>query len=350
MRTNNSISLYISTAPARVPHHSSPPCFLPCIAACRCRSASASPPAMLPLLSRGPASFALPEYPLSRESGAGFLPAGRLAGGAGGLALPFAGRAGGAGGGGGGAGLLTCSSRYALGAHPEEDLSRRDASHHPAFCQMIVLIWVVGLLGQVCAMGVYGPLFSFCVTRTISPFAKLSSPEDCPAKSYRARNVGSLGAGGAAGGGGGGGGGVRVADDDRECPVPFDRAATGWGTGLDWGVAAGGGVGIGRESAATGVGTGLGCAGRLASLEGPPPGPPGRKSLPFVIGFAATCLPFGVGLETELGGSPGAVWMVLLLYVSSLTTAGSLTTFTCASLPGFLLYSILCNVSIAEGN
>jgi hypothetical protein len=62
-------------------HHSCPPGFLPCIAAWRCRSASASPPAMLPLLSHGPASLALPEYPLSRDSGAGFLPAGRLAGG-----------------------------------------------------------------------------------------------------------------------------------------------------------------------------------------------------------------------------------------------------------------------------
>jgi hypothetical protein len=208
-------------------HHSCPPCFLPCIAAWRCRSASASPPAMLPLLSRGPVSLALPEYPLSRDSGAGFLPAGRLAGGAGGLGLPFAGRAGGAGGG-GGAALLTCSSRYALGAHPETDLSRRDASHHPAFCQMIVFMGIVRLFGSsVRCEGIYGPLFSFCVTRTISSFFKLSSPADCPAKSYRARNVGSLGAGGAAGGGGGGGGGVRAADGDRESPVPFDRAATG---------------------------------------------------------------------------------------------------------------------------
>lgn len=59
-----------------------------------------------------------------------------------------------------------------------------------------------------------------------------------------------------------------------------------------------------------GAGTGLGCAGRLASLDGPPPGPPGRRSLPFVMGFAAICLPFGVCLEMELGGSPGPVWIV----------------------------------------
>jgi hypothetical protein len=104
---------------------------------------------MLPLLSLGPASLALPEYPLSLESGAGFLAAGRLTGGAGGLALPFTGRAGGAGGGGGGAGLLTCSSRYALGAQPEADLSRRDASHHPTFCQMIVLMSHVGVIRTV---------------------------------------------------------------------------------------------------------------------------------------------------------------------------------------------------------
>ena len=55
------------------------------------------------------------------------------------------------------------------------------------------------------------------------------------------------------------------------------------------------------------------------------------------MGFAATCFPLGVGLEIEFGGSPGPVWTVLLLYKSSLGTAGSLTTLTLASLPGFLL-------------
>jgi hypothetical protein len=63
------------------------------------------------------------------------------------------------------------------------------------------------------------------------------------------------------------------------------------------------------------------------------------------MGFAAICLPLGVGLETELGGSPGPVWMVPLLYRSSRGTAGSLTTLTWAGLPGFLLYWILLCVS-----
>lgn len=103
------------------------------MAACLCLNASASPPAMLPLLSLAPVS--LPLYPLSLAESplvaTGLRPAGRLAGGAGGFGLPFAGRAG-AGGGGGGAGArCTTSSRYAEGAHPEADLSRRDASHHP---------------------------------------------------------------------------------------------------------------------------------------------------------------------------------------------------------------------------
>lgn len=81
--------------------------------------------------------------------------------------------------------------------------------------------------------------------------------------------------------------------------------------------------------------------GRAASFEGPPPGPPGRRSFPLVTGRAATCLPLGVGLETELGGSPALVWMVLLLYVSTLEEPGSFTTLTVASFPGFLLYSML---------
>jgi hypothetical protein len=143
--------------------------------------------------------------------------------------------------------------------------------------------------------------------------------------------VGSLGAGGAAGGpGGGGGGGTRPADAVRACPVPFDNAATGCGTGLGCCVAAGVGTarGCAAAGAAAGVGTGLGCAGRLASLDGPPPGPPGRRSLPLVMGFAAICFPLGVAFDTELGGSPGPTWIVLLLYRSSRGTVESLMTFT----------------------
>jgi hypothetical protein len=85
-------------------------------------------------------------------------------------------------------------------------------------------------------------------------------------------------------------------------PVPFESAATGCGTAL--GCAAAWGTGL---DCAAGVGTGLACAGRLASFEGPPPGPPGRNSLPLVIGLAAICLPLGVGFDTEFGGSPGPV-------------------------------------------
>jgi hypothetical protein len=55
-----------------------------------------------------------------------------------------------------------------------------------------------------------------------------------------------------------------------------------------------------------------------------------------VMGLAATCLPLGVGLETELGDSPCPVWTVPLLYMS-MRAPGSLTTLTCAGLPGFLL-------------
>ena len=57
------------------------------------------------------------------------------------------------------------------------------------------------------------------------------------------------------------------------------------------------------------IGCGVGnlAAGREASLDGPPPGPPGRSSLPFVMGFPATCFDLGVGLETEFAGSPGPV-------------------------------------------
>ena len=105
--------------------HQSPSPFRPCIAICRALSASANPPAILPLLSLAPVSLTpLPLYPLSLLSGAGLRAAGRLAGGAGGLGLPFAGRAGAGGG-------AACASRYALGAQPEADLSRREASHQP---------------------------------------------------------------------------------------------------------------------------------------------------------------------------------------------------------------------------
>ena len=105
--------------------HQSPSPFRPCIAICLAHSASANPPAILPLLSLAPVSLTpLPLYPLSLLSGAGLRAAGRLAGGAGGLGFPLAGRAGAGGG-------AACASRYALGAQPEADLSRREASHQP---------------------------------------------------------------------------------------------------------------------------------------------------------------------------------------------------------------------------
>lgn len=85
--------------------HQSPSPFLPCIAICLALSASANPPAILPLLSLAPVSLTpLPLYPLSLLSGAGLRAAGRFAGGAGGFGLPFAGRTGGGGG-------AACSSR-----------------------------------------------------------------------------------------------------------------------------------------------------------------------------------------------------------------------------------------------
>lgn len=91
-------------------------------------------------------------YPLSLPEagagGAGFRPAGRLAGGAGGVglplipfAIPFAtdfepGGAGGAeractGGAGGGAALGVYSSRYAEGTQPDAELSNLFPNHHP---------------------------------------------------------------------------------------------------------------------------------------------------------------------------------------------------------------------------
>ena len=54
------------------------------------------------------------------------------------------------------------------------------------------------------------------------------------------------------------------------------------------GCAAGAGLGLGREE----------------TVEDPPPGPPGRNSLPDVIGLA-TAFDRGVGFEIEVGDSPG---------------------------------------------
>lgn len=84
------------------------------------------------------------EYPLSLGAGVGkgFFPAGRFAGGAGGVGFPFAavpfdwGRtAAGLGGGGGractGGGADLTSSRYAVGAQPAAEWSCRLASHQP---------------------------------------------------------------------------------------------------------------------------------------------------------------------------------------------------------------------------
>ena len=99
-------------------------------------------------------------------------------------------------------------------------------------------------------------------------------------------------------------------------------------------------IGWARAGVAAGCAAGLGL-GREVTVE-PPPGPPGRNSFPVVIGLA-TAFPFGVGLETELGDSPGPTWIVPLLYSSSRGTMLSFTTLTTAGLPGFLLYSILGN-------
>jgi hypothetical protein len=109
--------------------------------------------------------------------------------------------------------------------------------------------------------------------------------------------------------GGGGGGSLCEPDSLRAWLTPF-TAGRGFGCATD--------AFIERLEAA---GVGLG---RDASFEGPPPGPPGRSSLPFVMGLPGTCLPRGVGRETEFGGSPGPVWILPLLYTSSLGTAGSL--------------------------
>jgi len=58
------------------------------------------------------------------------------------------------------------------------------------------------------------------------------------------------------------------------------------------------GVGTGRRVAAA---AGLG---RDDVFDGRPPGPPGRSNFPLVMGLAIA-LARGVGLDTELGGSPG---------------------------------------------
>jgi len=76
----------------QINHQSSSSSFRECIAACRCRKASAKLPATLLPLSRALSVLAPePEYPLSRGAagGAGFFPMGRLEGGAGGTGLPL---------------------------------------------------------------------------------------------------------------------------------------------------------------------------------------------------------------------------------------------------------------------
>ena len=174
---------------------------------------------------------------------------------------------------------------------------------------------------------------------TISPDRISSSLACALVKSYSTLAVAFFGAGGLAGGGGGG---ALIDPDEGVRAWDAATAATGCGTGRGAGAGAGRGAG-----AAWGVGWGIGWragAGRDASFDGPPPGPPGRSSFPLVTGRAATCFPRGVGLDTELGGSPALVWIVWLLYVSTRPTFGSLTAFTTASLPGFLLYSMLSEI------
>ena len=170
------------------------------------------------------------------------------------------------------------------------------------------------------------PLSFFWTMMMISSFLMLSSFDDCPAKSYRALYVGCAGVaavGGASTGGGGGGGAFRVDDVDVDVEAgillvrieakafPFVAAAGCTGSALDRndGVLAGLAKleAMGRGTV-WGVGLAVFVAGRaLDSFEGPPPGPPGRRSFPFVIGLPAMGVGFGVGLETEPGGSPGPV-------------------------------------------
>lgn len=157
------------------------------------------------------------------------------------------------------------------------------------------------------------PLPSFETICTISPVRMDSSFERSLLKSYSTLAVGVAGFFEAGGAEGGGGGGARTepAESVRVCAAAA-AAATGWGTIRDcaagWGTAAGCGVACGKGCAA-----GAGLRAAADSFDGPPPGPPGLSSLPLVTGRAATCLGRGVGFETELGGSPALVWMVLLL-------------------------------------
>lgn len=172
---------------AHAQNHQSSSSSLADMAACRCRSASASPPAMLPPAAAGAAGAApsLAEYPLSRAAapgaGAGFRDTGRpdAAGGGAGLALvavPFVATGGGGGaaraegGATGGAGLVMYSSRYADGAQPDAAPCCRLTSHHPASIS-------IDAPKCLATHSPHSPLVSFCVTMTISSFCRLSSPE-----------------------------------------------------------------------------------------------------------------------------------------------------------------------------
>ena len=90
-----------------------------------------------------------------------------------------------------------------------------------------------------------------------------------------------------------------------------------------WADVAAAGVGTALEAAGVAAGTGLGAGfGLDVIFDGWPPGPPGRRSLPVVIGLAML-LPLGVGRDTDLGDSPGPTCIVPDLYTSSLGIAGS---------------------------
>ena len=138
----------------------------------------------------------------------------------------------------------------------------------------------------------------------ISPAATDSSLELGELKSYLTLACGVAGAfagDGAGAGGGGGGGGVRVEETDSlrvwaGVPLTWRSGAftiAAAGTGRLVVVAAAAGAGLGRD----------------ATFDGAPLGPPGRNSLPLVMGLAMT-LERGVGLETELGDSPWPTWIV----------------------------------------
>lgn len=132
-----------------------------------------------------------------------------------------------------------------------------------------------------------------------------SSFERSLLKSYKTLAVGFFEAGGADGGGGGGAL-MEPEDSLRVCAAA--AATTGCGTIRGCGVAAGREIDWGKGCAA-----GAGLRAAADSFDGPPPGPPGRSSLPLVTGRAATCFARGVGFDTEFGGSPALVWIVLLL-------------------------------------